>query len=148
VIRIYNATYHALLLYYAFHSSGSLETRLCNGGVGTPPHHNTMLSISYLISRDFPVRQAAVRPLTAARGWQAITNPRFSSSKRIPALGLPSPVRRRGRQPRPQRRPQRRGERRRRWGCDARASPGSGRVGRRGRCNPHHAGGPGGGRRK
>ena len=49
VIRIYNATYHALLLYYAFHSSGSLETRLCNGGVGSPPHHNTMLSISYLI---------------------------------------------------------------------------------------------------
>ena len=33
----------------------------------------------------------------------------------------------------------------RRWGCDARASPGSGRVGRRGRINPHHAGGPGGG---
>ena len=27
---------------------GSLETRLCNGGVGSPPHHNTMLSISYL----------------------------------------------------------------------------------------------------
>jgi hypothetical protein len=51
VIRIYNATYHALLLYYAFHSSGSLETRLCNGGVGITPHHNTMLSISYLISQ-------------------------------------------------------------------------------------------------
>ena len=29
--------------------SGSLETRLCNGGVESPPHHNTMLSISYLI---------------------------------------------------------------------------------------------------
>ena len=68
--------------------------------------------------------------------------------RRRPALGLPSPVRRRGRQPRPRRRPQRRGERRRRWGCDARASPGSGRVGRRGRISPHHAGGPGGGRRK
>ena len=54
----------------------------------------------------------------------------------------------RGRQPRPRRRPQRRGERRQRWGCDARASPGSGRVGRRGRCNPHRAGGPGGGRRR
>jgi hypothetical protein len=25
-----------------FHSSGSFETRLCNGGVGDPPHHNTM----------------------------------------------------------------------------------------------------------
>ena len=35
-----------------------------------------------------------------------------------------------------------------RWGCDASASPGSGRVGRRGRFSPHHAGGPGGGRRR
>ena len=59
MIRIYNATYHALLLYYAFHSSGSLATRLCNGGVGITPHHNTMLSISYLISRDFPPDRCA-----------------------------------------------------------------------------------------
>jgi hypothetical protein len=29
--------------HFIFHSSGSLETRLCNGGVGNPPHHNTML---------------------------------------------------------------------------------------------------------
>jgi hypothetical protein len=36
----------------------------------------------------------------------------------------------------------------RRWGCDASASPGSGRVERRGRISPHHADGPGGGRRK
>ena len=28
--------------HFIFHSSGSLETRLCNGGVGNPPHHNTM----------------------------------------------------------------------------------------------------------
>ena len=55
----------------------------------------------------------------------------------VPALGM----RRRGRQPR-------RGERRLRWGCDASTSPGSGRVGRRGRFSPHHAGGPGGGRRR
>ncbi len=30
------------LLCIVFHSSGSFETRLCNGGVGDPPHHNTM----------------------------------------------------------------------------------------------------------
>ncbi len=41
----------------------------------------------------------------------------------VPALGM----RHRDRQPRPRRRPRRRGERR--WGCDASASPGSGRVG-------------------
>ncbi len=29
--------------HFIFHSSGSLETGLCNGGVGDPPHHNTML---------------------------------------------------------------------------------------------------------
>ena len=34
---------HTLLLHNVFHSSGSLETRLHNGGVGDPPHHNTML---------------------------------------------------------------------------------------------------------
>ena len=30
------------LLCIVFHSSCSFETRLCNGGVGDPPHHNTM----------------------------------------------------------------------------------------------------------
>ena len=47
------------ITHYAFHSSGSLATRLCNGGVGITPHHNTMLSISYLISRDFPPDRCA-----------------------------------------------------------------------------------------
>ena len=86
-------------------------------------------------------------PTTAGLPPSAMTStpPRLLDSqdpRMVPALGM----RRSGRQPRPWRR--RAAERRRRWrrwGCDARASPGSGRVGRRGRINPHHAGGPGGG---
>ncbi len=56
----------------------------------------------------------------------------------VPALGIPSPVRR-GRLPLPRRRPRRRGERR--WGCDSSASPGTVSVGRRGCFRLHRGGG-------
>jgi hypothetical protein len=51
---------HTLLLHNVFHSSGSLETRLRNGGVGNPPHHNTMLSISYLIFSNLMCRSDTI----------------------------------------------------------------------------------------
>jgi hypothetical protein len=121
------------------------------------------LDLRPIITQCFPLATSfrAISPLTAARGWQAITKPRFCSrgSTRAtasrPRITRPchssSPQRRNGSgawecprtsesaASRPRRRHRRRGERRK--GGDAWASPGTDSVGRRGWFRPHHGGG-------
>ena len=43
------------LLCIVFHSSGSFETRLCNGGVGDPPHHNGNVNICFISRNSYHV---------------------------------------------------------------------------------------------
>ena len=60
--------------------SGSLETRLCNGGVESPPHHNTMLSISYLIFPHNREPRADFRISVAGETSNTLERPRAADA--------------------------------------------------------------------